>query len=72
MIHRIPLHEIIVALALKLARILLEILRKTSLNFKTQFTHISRHPGAKNQNRNENLIYTDYIIWSQNLEEKKL
>ena len=46
MIHRIPLNEIIVALALKLARILLEILRKTSWNLSTQFTHMFRHPGA--------------------------
>ena len=67
--HRITLHRIIVAVALKLARTLLERLRKTSWNIKTQFTHVSRHPGAWNQkNKYKNLGKTDYIIWSQILE----
>ena len=49
--HRFPLHKIIVALALTLARTLLDRLRKT------QFTHVSRHPGALNQKQNFKFKY---------------
>ena len=40
---------------MKSARILLEILRKNCRIFKTQFTHVSRHPGVWSSNKNESL-----------------
>ena len=64
--HRLPLHKIIVALDLKLARILLERLRKTSWNLH-MFLDILE---LRAKNKNDNLGKTDYIIWSQVLEKK--
>ena len=44
----------------KSATILLERLRKKNLNFKTLFTHVSKHPGAKSLKK------------KKKIEEKKL
>ena len=44
--HRMPLYFIPVSVRLRLARTLLKRLLSKNLNFKSQFTHASRHPGA--------------------------
>ena len=40
-----------------------------SWNFKTQFTHVYRHPGAQSNNKSVNFGKTDYIMQSQILEK---
>ena len=45
--HRIPLFKIIVVISLRAAATLLKIFRGVNNNDHTQFTHASRHQGAK-------------------------
>ena len=49
----------------KLAKILLERLRTNHWNFKTQITHVSRHPGAYSTTRINYRKKNNYIICSQ-------
>ena len=44
--HRFPFNFLIVVVALKTARTLLERFRSKSYDFNTQFTHVSRHSGT--------------------------